>query len=138
MHTNVEDVTGYNPLTGTNVVQDREMGLAPDFTFNGIARYEWPALNGFAALQGDFSYVDDRFTDVQNRSLQELDSYVLGNARASWRTGDDHWEVSVFVKNIGDVHPASFIFDLTTTFGMAQVNVTQLPRWFGGTLSYRF
>ena len=138
LDTEVEDVGSFDPLTGTTYFQDREMGLAPDFTFNGIARYEWPVLNGVAAIQGDFSYVDDRFTDVQNRSLQELDSYIIGNARASWRTEDDHWEVAVFVKNIGDAHPASFIFDLTTTFGMAQVNQTQLPRWFGGTLSYRF
>ena len=138
LDTKVEDLAGLNPWTGEPVVRDREMGLAPDVTVNGIARYEWELFGGYAALQGDFNYVGDRFTDVQNKPVQTLDSYFIGNARAAWRTSDDRWEAALFVKNIGDELPAAFIFDLTTTFGMAQVNVTQVPRWFGATLSYRY
>ena len=80
------------------------------------------AFGGYLALQGDFNYVGDRFTDVQNKPVQTLDSYFISNARASWRSSSDRWEAAVFVKNIGDEEPAAFIFDLTTTFGMAQVN----------------
>ena len=131
LDTEVEDIS--NGVT----VSDKEMGLAPDITFNGLARYEWPALNGMAGIQADFSYVDERHTDVQNQPVQLLESYVIGNARASWRTNDDRWEVGLFVNNIGDVQVPSFIFNLAS-LGYAQINMSQRPRWFGGSVSYRW
>ena len=138
LHTRVKDLASLNPWTGETVIRDRQMGLAPHATVNGIARYEWPAFGGHLALQGDFNYVGDRFTDVQNKPVQLLRSYTVGNVRASYLSADDQWEVSAFCKNVTDKHPAAFIFDLTTTVGMNQVNVTQVPRWFGVTVTFHY
>ena len=52
LDTTVEDLSGLNPWTGETVVRDREMGLAPDVTANGIVRYEWECVRRLPGVAG--------------------------------------------------------------------------------------
>src|SRR3546814_9110482 len=99
------------------------MGLAPNFSANGLARYEWDLFGGTAGIQADFSHVGKRYTDVQNNPIQLLPSYTLANSRISWTTADDRLELSAFVHNIGNIHTPTFIFNLAS-LGYAQVNMS--------------
>ena len=77
-----KDLTAQNRFTGASVpLGDREMALAPDLQVNGVARYTWPVWNGHLALQGDFTYMDDHFLDLDNNPTSFEDAYLRGNAR---------------------------------------------------------
>ena len=60
---------------------DSDLPYAPTFAMNGLARYEWPALGGTMALQGDFTYSDSFCFTVVCGPIDEEGSYVIGNFR---------------------------------------------------------
>ena len=117
---------------------DRKIPYAPEWNVTGLARYEWPAFNGgTAAIQGDFSYVDDHFLGLNNAEVVHEDSYVLGNTRVSYTTADERWELAFFIKNIGDKKYRTVAFDLGGFFGSVEQQYGY-PRWYGGTISFRW
>ena len=123
------------PFAG--VTRDRPMANAPDLTFNGLARYEWPVFNGNLAAQIDFSYVDDRSVNgIDHPGLLEED-YFVANARLGYTTTDGKWEASLWVKNFTDENYVATSFDLSTFVG-TEITVPNPPRWFGGTIRYNF
>ena len=116
---------------------DRKIPYAPKWNLTGLVRYEWPAFGGSMAVQGDFSYVGDHFLGLNNSQVVLEEGYALGNARLSWASADDRWGLAFFVKNIGDKLYRPVAFDLASFFGSVEQQFGY-PRWYGGTLSYRF
>lgn len=119
------------------VVKDRPMPNSPDLTFNGLARYEWPALQGFMSAQIDMSYVDDRALNGIDHPGLIGDSYTLVNARIGYVTADQNWDLSLWVKNLGDEDYISTAFDITTFTGVI-IEAPGQPRWMGATVKYSF
>jgi iron complex outermembrane receptor protein len=135
---NVEDA--YRLPSGETV--DRVSVMTPEWTFNGLARYEWPALGGTLAVQGDFNYMDEHFFQLKNSPVGEEDAYTLVNARVSYTSGSGNWKVTAFVDNVTDKEYRVMVFDLSGTpaaggFGMAE-NYYGTPRWWGVTLGYNW
>lgn len=124
-------------LTGPGGTLDRDMPNAPDVSFNALARYEWPALGGTMNIQADMNYLDDRALEANNHPGLKGESYVLGNANLGWTTADEKWDFKLWVRNIADKFYYHTIFDLTTISGQIEP-VVGAPRWFGGTIGYRF
>ncbi len=118
-------------------VVDQDMPQSPDVTLNGILRKEWGLFGGTVVAQGDFVYVDERTSNTINHPVLDLDSYVIGNARVSYRTADDRWEAAFFVKNIADAEYEVVGFERAFLNATAKFTMG-LPRWFGGTISYRW
>ena len=136
--TEVEDA--YSP-DGVNTI-DREMIMTPEWTFNGMFRYEWPVGQGSLAAQYDFSYMDDHFFQLKNSPVGAEDSYMLSNIRLTYTSGNGDWEISGFVNNVTDEKFRQMVFDLSGTpaeggFGMAE-HYFGKPRWWGASFTYRW
>lgn len=132
----VKDVTSANFFTGDLVTRDRDMVLTPDFTFNGLGRYEWAMFGGNMAVQMDFRIVGDQYFDIANNPITKEDTYVVGNGRLSWTDASDAWQVALWVKNIGDTGYRTYAIPVTS-LGFTQ-QMIGTPRWIGGTVSYRW
>jgi iron complex outermembrane receptor protein len=132
LDTTAEDI----PLNdGSGIVRDREMTLAPEFSLNGVARYEWPAFSGYLATQLDFNYQDETFFDIQNHPVSAQDSYSVWNARLSYSGQGEKWSVTAFVNNLFEEEYRIYSFDVTNLFGFNQVAYGR-PRWAGVSFRY--
>ena len=135
------DATAFDvPGAATGIRRDRTTVASPDVTLNGMARYEFPAPfghEGTMAIIGSFNYQDDTFYDIQNYAISKADSYIVGNARLQWTSPGEHWTVATFVDNIADEEYVTYTFDFTGNFGLNQLAIGK-PRWWGGSIGFRF
>ena len=117
--------------------RDRPMPNAPDVTFNGLGRYEWPVFGGTMAAQMDFNFVDKRVLNGIDHPGLFDGSYIAANARIGYLTGDGKWEASLWIKNLNDADYVLTLFDISIFTG-AIIDAPNAPRWFGGTIKYNF
>ena len=110
--------------------------MSPEITFNGLIQYDIP-LNemGNLTLQLDFNYQDEVFFDSLNNPLLSEGDYWIWNARASWTSQDDKWEVAAFGRNLGNEEYMVYAFDLSF-FGFNE-EMIGTPRAYGVELTYR-
>jgi iron complex outermembrane recepter protein len=133
IHSEVKDVS----LPGGRVV-DREMPLAPRTSLNALVRYEWAALDGKVALQGDGRYDSEMYYTTNNAEVEQQPSRFVGNVRASYGReirGADV-ELALFVRNVTDEIYAVYGADLAS-FGFAGYTLAP-PRVYGATLTVQF
>ena len=131
--------------TGIGFTQPLDVDLprAPEWSLNGIVRYEWPTwftnsfFAGRFALQGDFNWRDDQNMTLSNAPIGEQDAYAIYNARASYASDSGRWEVALMVENIGDEFYCTQIFDVGADFNSRQCFFNR-PRWYTGTLRINF
>lgn len=116
---------------------DVDPSFAPPLQFAGLARYEWPALGGTLAVQGDFNYSDSFYYNIRNFDSQKYDDYVVGNFRVSYTTADERWTLAGFVNNVADAKYGVIGFDLATLCGCNE-DYYGKPRWFGVSLSFSY
>ena len=134
LDTSVDEVRNLN--TG-ELLTGNQMVLAPELSFNGLARYVWDAFGGALSVQADFSFQDDHFFDVVNQDIARQDSYTVWNARVAYAFGQEqNWELALWGKNLGDEAYRVYTFDFTGPGGFNQQFFAP-PQWFGATLSYR-
>jgi len=115
--------------------QDTEPVQAPHWTLGGMARYTWPVFSGDVALQMDFRHRSKHYFSLTRFEPSTENGYFVANARASYTTGDKHWEAALFVKNFTDEEYLVQTFDLGFVLGMTE-QYYGTPRWFGGSISY--
>ncbi len=113
-----------------------EITMSPEFTLNALVQYD-VSLNemGMLTLQADFSYQDEVFFDALNNPLLSEDDYWLWNARVTWTSMNDNWEVAAFGRNLGDEEYMVYAFDLSF-FGFNE-EMLGTPRAFGIEVTYR-
>ncbi|NOR66753.1 MAG: TonB-dependent receptor, partial [Woeseiaceae bacterium] len=63
------------------------------------------------------------------------DSYTKVDARVGWVSPDEHWDISVAVRNLTDERIGIQGFDLATLCGCNEVSY-EPPRWYGITFRY--
>lgn len=118
-------------------IDGNEMSNAPEVQVTGGARYQFPVANSWiGAVEGDFKYSDDKFTESFNIPLNYTDSYLTVNGRISLAQENGPWEVAFFVRNITDEdnREEAFNVDLINTI----FTFPTAPRTFGGSISYEF
>jgi len=118
-------------------VADREMPQAPKWSIGGMARYAFPAGPGELALQTDWKYDDALYFSAFNAPIDREPSRIVGNARISWTSDDDHWTLAAFANNLTDKKYRIYNLDQAATFGFANQAYAR-PRWFGGSVGYNF
>ena len=133
-------------LLNTNVDQvvvqgvparDTDMVLAPEFTFNGLVRYEFPLENNRGiSFQIDFNHQGSHFFDITNSQVSKEDSYTVFNTRVAYRW-NEKLTFAVWGKNITDEDYRVYTFDFTGPAGLNQQFYAP-PRWFGVSASYNF
>jgi len=113
-----------------------EITMSPEVTFNGLIQYDIPlGGRGTLTLQTDFNYQDEVFFDSFNNPLLSEDDYWLYNARVSWTSVDEKWEVAAFGRNLGDEEYMVYAFDLSF-FGFNEEMIGS-PLSFGFEVTYR-
>jgi iron complex outermembrane receptor protein len=133
LDTNVKDVADSNGL-----VKDREMVLAPEFSLNAMARYTWNLSSGSAlAAQVDGNYNTSVYFDNINAPGTKQGSVALFNARLSWNSPGDRYEVAAYVKNLTDEVPLNYAFDLSGQLGYVEQSYHP-PRTFGVSVGMKF
>jgi iron complex outermembrane receptor protein len=119
-----------NVEVAPGIFADTKPSYAPELQVSGLIRYAWPVLGGELAAQGDFNYSDEFFYNLRNHDAHEYDSYVVGNIRLSFLTGDAKWEFSAFVDNVADERYNTIGFDISQFCGCSEI-MTGPPRWWG-------
>lgn len=110
---------------------------SPKWNLNGLARYQWAAFNGTMAIQGDFHYRSKHYHSLTLADAVTEDGYHVANARLSWTSSNEVWEVAVFAENITDEEYIVQSFDLATVLGWNEEYYGR-PRWVGGSVNYNF
>jgi iron complex outermembrane receptor protein len=64
-------------------------------------------------------------------------AYTKLNARLSWLSSDERWEVAAWVKNLTDEAYRIYAFDLTADLGYIQ-DTYHAPRMYGVTVGVNF
>jgi len=88
-------------------------------------------MNGELAAQVDFTYAGERFNNNFNDPASELDDYFVTNARLSYLSSSENWELSAFVQNLTD--ETNLIKTFVFPFGYRQA-VYDPPRLYGVSL----
>lgn len=130
----VEDV----PLrVGGPIVRDVEPTYAPPVQVSGLVRYEWPAVGGYASVQGDVVFADEFYYNLRNFDADQFDSYTLVNAHVGWRTEDEHWSGTLGIRNLTDENAGIHGYDLATLCGCNELSFRP-PRTYAVNVKYAF
>jgi iron complex outermembrane receptor protein len=109
---------------------------APTVTWTGYARYQWPVFGSYlAGVQGDFHYGAPNYQEALNTPYLFTHANWVFDGRASIATGDDGWELALWVKNMFDEEHVVTATDDGTGEGYRIFNA---PRTFGVTLTHQF
>jgi iron complex outermembrane receptor protein len=90
------------------------------------------SLDFFATV----NYRSKVFFDIRNDPLLTQDGLWLTNGRITYVSPDTHWELAVFGKNLTDEDYVDYGVNLTSIFGLLELNVGA-PRTVGVELTYR-
>jgi len=121
----------------TKTLPDRDMVLAPKFSFNGLGRYQWQLPMGRAVVQVDFNYQGEHFFDITNSEISRENGYMVWNARLGWVSASESLEVALFAENFTDEEYRVYTFNFTDPGGFNQVFLGR-PAWIGVNALYRF
>ena len=117
------------------VAKGNKLPNAPDTSFNGQVRYEWPAIGDWTpAAQAGAHYSSKVFKEALNTPYLSAGSYWLVDARASLASSSG-WEVALWGKNLGNTQYVTQATDDGLGMGYRVFNA---PRTFGVSLTKRF
>jgi len=111
---------------------------APEHSYAINARYALPLANGseLSSLL-IYSWRDETYQSNENWDSNKFDDKELLEARISWRSPADTWELSAWGKNLTDetyqLHRIAGPGEGTET-----ASIYGMPRYYGATLSYQF
>ena len=131
-----------DPVDGRSFTQplDRELPRAPEWSVNGLVRYQWPVnigMGGHFAVQADFNYRSDQNMLLTEAPAGEQDAYAIVNARASYTSKDGRWEAAFAVHNISNQFYCTQIYDVGEFFNSTECFFNR-PRWFAGSVRINF
>jgi iron complex outermembrane receptor protein len=115
---------------------DRDIALSPDVNLNGMVRYAWPAFDGTLAVQSDFKYLSGHYFSISNAPVTRQSNYLVANARVSYTTADDRWELAGYVKNLTDKKYDVIGFDVSSS-GFTE-RFPGDPIWWGVSATFRY
>ncbi len=131
LDTNADGIGVPDGNGGVEILKDRKLVLAPEFSFNGLVRYGFEIANGGElSAQVDFNYQSEHFFDIKNQFVSREDGYWVWNARLAYQLPNENMELSVFAKNFTKSNYKVYTFDFTGDFGFNQ-QFYGPPRWFG-------
>jgi iron complex outermembrane recepter protein len=119
----------------TGEIINTDMPMASDYTLNALVRKAWNVGNNELALQLDYSYVDDYYSEALNNESGLVEGHGTTNARLSYGPADNNWEVALNVRNLTDEDEAPY--HIPTGLGFSEDAIAS-PRWVSAQLLYRF
>lgn len=120
------------------VLYDQEIMMAPGLAANALVRKEWMLKNGSGVtVQVDGNYVSRQYFNNINHETMHGDAYVLANARITYVSADESYEVSAYINNITNKRYKKFGFDISA-FDNFSILTYGKPRWAGVNFKYRW
>lgn len=114
---------------------DAKFAQTPSWTANAGLQYEFAlGNNGSLTLRGDMTHRSRIFPNVPNEISVSDNSLTMFNARITYTTADELWQVSAWGTNLTNEFYKTFGF---VGFGIAS-SYYGPPRTYGGTLTRRF
>ena len=114
-------------------ISGQELTRAPDSKYSIAAEYEREVTNGSVRLRLDQRYTSfnrqDIFADTSNQP-----GFHVMDARASWMSANENWEVALWGKNLQDEEYISHAYIV----GPGVIVVFGDPRTYGITLTRNF
>jgi iron complex outermembrane receptor protein len=110
--------------------------LAPSVSLNFLGRYEWSALGGRIAATLDGRWNDDQYLEGTNSEVSFEPAYSVWNVSLAYRSSDDRYGGSLYVKNVADEQYRLYNLDLGLLGFIEQVFAP--PRTYGAMVSYRW
>jgi iron complex outermembrane receptor protein len=109
-----------------------ELRQAPENKGSLTASYDWP-LSGGANLnfRVDYTYTDEQINDYFNQNTI-IEEFQLWDARASWRSANENWEVAIWGKNLGDEEYIAHSY----VIGPGVIGVWGPPMTYGATVTW--
>lgn len=88
---------------GSGISVDMESPFSPERKYSAGIQYDFPLGDAGTLTQRlDWSYQSDMYTQAVNSEFNHIDGYGVTNARLSWRSANEEWDVSVEVTNLAD------------------------------------
>lgn len=110
-YTEIAEIGG---VPASAVTLDMISPYTPENKWSIGAQYEI-ALGDLGTLTPriDASWQDETYADANNRPTNFIESYALVNARLTWRSVDDDWQIAAEITNLTDEYYYLTLFDLT-------------------------
>jgi len=112
-----------------------ELPNTPDVSLNYLFRYNFDIDAGNVALQVDGYYNGDQYLEVTNGGAAKQRAYNVYNVRATWTSQDENWQVTGWVRNVGEEIYKQYALDLGILGG---TTVYAPPRWAGVNVTYNW
>jgi len=131
------ECTDVAPATG--IPDDGISPYTPELKWSVGAQYAFQlASGGSITPRVDVVYQDEVYGNSINSPTSLMDSYTLLNARITWRSEDNEWQVAVEGQNLTDELYFNTKFDLLAAAGGFQSGQPALPRTYMLTIKYNF
>jgi iron complex outermembrane receptor protein len=112
--------------------------LTPEHKLSANATLSWGMLNLDWSLTGSYMYTGEQFMEPFNREdYDAIDSWDRLDANLVMRPKHGQWQVTTWVKNIGDDRETVFRGRPSTVNHLTEVTLTP-PRTYGVRFSYDF
>ena len=133
------EITKYNAIPGTGDNSGNKLANSPDLMFNARGRYEFPVGgSGWRSfVAADAMYRDDIYFSLGNNGQNSQESFWLWNGRIGIVSPDQHWDISIWGKNLGDEFYITQSYDNTGGIFPSQ-NFLGMPRTYGVSAKYSF
>jgi iron complex outermembrane recepter protein len=111
-----------------------QLPQAPKWSLNAAAEYEWSLPSGSLSFDADSKWDKTQYLELINAPVDVQPSYVVTNARLTYKSQSGRWEVGLYGKNIFDHIYRQYNLDLSS-FGW-NLGVYAPPRLYGITATY--
>jgi iron complex outermembrane receptor protein len=119
------------------ILESNKFINAPELSANVGADWTIGLPGGSSLLlHADMVYRDEQYRDGVNTPQLRADSYTVVNARVTWTSADDKWELAAFGTNLGD---EIYITNGVSVLGLEYVEAYyNRPAEWGASVRYRF
>ncbi len=137
LRTLTNPIQNLDAFTGTTRFARQELPFSPHFSSDVYIRKDWVFDRGKFSLQADAKWTDTHKVELLDDPGLVVPPTAVANARATYQTQDKRWSLAVFCNNVFN---KVYIANGTnyTAYDGTFLMVYSPPRWYGGTLSYRW
>lgn len=135
-----EFLAGADAVTNTvlDVSDQRELVNAPEWdTFVGVTYDTELGDWGYLTFTADAAYRSKTYLEVNSTENLAQEGYTVFNAAVILDSADEHWQMILGGKNLGDKEYRTHAFDLTAFPGV-QLGYYNPPRTYSLAVKYKF
>jgi iron complex outermembrane receptor protein len=123
-------------ILGTSDLSGNRLPRAPEHTWSLNSTYTFDLSGGSKVdLSAVYAYTDDFYFAPSNQASSFESGYGLLDARVTWRSQGDRWNVSLWGRNLTDEEYRTHMI-ISNIAG--SVDLWNLPRTYGATVTYNF